>query len=75
MDTSIIDRVSEQMKLMPQEKQIMVLEFVKNVAASTPRGISGSQLIKFAGTIPPDDIKAIRKAIQQDCKQINPNER
>jgi hypothetical protein len=35
------------------------------------RGVSGKQLLSFAGTIPSDDWQLMQEAIEQDCEQID----
>ncbi|MHC5932631.1 hypothetical protein [Nostoc sp.] len=35
---------------------------------------SNEQLLRFAGSIPTDDIQLIREAIEQDCEQVDTNE-
>ncbi len=73
MDTSIIvDQIVEELRGMPQSLQQRVLEFARTVADSPVRGVSGSQLLRFVGTIQPDDIELMRQAIEQDCEQVDP---
>ncbi len=74
MDTSIVDRVIEQLKDLPQELQWRVLEFTRALAVSTPHGISGAQLLQFAGSFSQDDVKAMQQAIEQGCEQVDTNE-
>ncbi|MEH1910235.1 MAG: hypothetical protein V7L05_28425 [Nostoc sp.] len=74
MDTSILDQVIEQLKVMPQDLQSQVLEFARALAGSTIQGVPGQQLLRFAGSIPTDDIQLIREAIEQDCEQVDTNE-
>lgn len=74
MDVSILDEVVEQLRGMPQSLQKQVLEFAKNLTNSTVQGVPGSQLLRFAGMIPPDDIALMREAIEQDCEQVDVNE-
>ncbi|MEH2325861.1 MAG: hypothetical protein V7K32_20330 [Nostoc sp.] len=74
MDTSILDQVIEQLKVMPQHLQSQVLEFARTLADSKILGVSGQQLLRFAGSIPTDDIQLIREAIEQDCEQVDTNE-
>jgi hypothetical protein len=59
---------------MPQSLQKQVLEFAKTLTDSTVQGVPGSQLLRFAGTIPLDDIALMREAIEQDCEQVDANE-
>jgi hypothetical protein len=74
MDTVVIDKVVEQLKVLPHELQWRVLEFSKALALSTPHGIRGQQLLRFAGVIPPDDVQLMREAIEQGCEQVDTNE-
>ena len=74
MDTLIIDKLIEQLKDLPQKLQWRVLEFTRALVISTPRGVAGAQYLQFAGTIPLDDIKIMRQAIEQGCEQVDANE-
>ena len=75
MNSSIIDEVFERLKVMPQSLQQQVLEFTRALADSTDvKGVSGSQLLRFAGTIPLDDLNLMSEAIKQDCEQVDINE-
>jgi hypothetical protein len=75
MNPSIIDQVFERLKVMPQSLQQQVLEFTRTLADSTNvKGVSGSQLLRFAGTIPLDDLNLMNEAINQDCEQVDINE-
>ncbi|MFH0823622.1 MAG: hypothetical protein V2B18_12790 [Pseudomonadota bacterium] len=71
MDTSTVDEVVEQLKYLPQEMQRRVLEFTRALAQSTPRGVPGRQLLRFAGSIPLDDISVMGEAIQRGCEQVD----
>jgi len=74
MDISIVEKVVEQLKALPQELQWRVLEFTRALAVSTPHGVSGVQLLRFAGTIALDDVNIMRQAIEQGCEQVDVNE-
>jgi len=74
MDTPILDKLLEQLKVMPQDLQWRVLEFARAIADSPIQGVPGQQLLRFAGSIPPDDVKLMRQAIEQDCEQVDLNE-
>lgn len=74
MNTSIVDKVIEQLQFLPQDLQWRVLEFTRTLAASNPRGVAGSQLLRFAGAIPISDIAIIRETIEQGCEQVDSNE-
>lgn len=75
MNSSIINEVFEQLKTMPPSLQQQVLEFTRNLADSTSvRGVPGSQVLRFAGTILLDELKSMSEVIEQDCEQVDFNE-
>ena len=74
MDISIVEKVVEQLKSLPQELQWRVLEFTRALAISTPHGIAGAQLLRFAGAIPMDDVNIMRETIEQGCEQVDAHE-
>ncbi|WNZ26873.1 hypothetical protein HJG54_34415 [Leptolyngbya sp. NK1-12] len=74
MEPSIIQTIVQQLEGLPQPSQQQVLEFVRSLAHSQLQGISGAQLLQFAGTIPSDDLQLMREAIEQDCEQVDWNE-
>jgi hypothetical protein len=74
MNISIIDEVIEQLKIMPQHLQWQVLDFVRTLGKDKSQGIPGRQLLRFAGSIPSDDLQSIGEAIEQDCEQVDIDE-
>ncbi|MBD2036210.1 hypothetical protein H6F76_14415 [Leptolyngbya sp. FACHB-321] len=74
MDIPIIDEVVEQLKVMPQPLQKQVLEFVRSLVKAEVRGTPGQQLLRFASSIPSDDLQLMREAIEQDCARVDINE-
>jgi len=62
METSIVDRVAEEVKALAPELQRRVLEFARALAVSTPRGAPGQQLLQFAGELTPEDARLMREA-------------
>ena len=74
MNTSVIDEVIEKLRAMPQHLQLRILEFVRMLVEAEVRGTPGKQLLRFAGSIPADDLQSMREAIEQDCGRIDVNE-
>lgn len=74
MNTHLIDKVIEQLKNLPDELQWRVLEFTRALGVSAPPGVPGAQLLRFAGTIPPNDLQLMSRAIEQGCEQVDVNE-
>jgi len=73
MDVSVVEQVVKQLKTLPQELQWRVLEFTRALAVS-PHGVSGMKLLRFAGTVPMNDIRIMRETIEQGCEQVDANE-
>ncbi|MFM7406914.1 MAG: hypothetical protein ACKO3K_09695 [Cuspidothrix sp.] len=71
MTISIADQIIEQFKIMPQDLQYQVLEFVRNLTKSKIKGVPGKELLRFAGSIPKEDLQLISEAIKQDCEKVD----
>jgi hypothetical protein len=74
MSISVIDQVVEQLRSMPQPLQWEVLEFARTLISSKVQGVSGQQLLRFAGTIPIEDLQLMQEAVEQNCEQVDLNE-
>ncbi len=74
MSIPIIDEVVEQLKVMPQPLQRQVLEFVRSLIKAEVRGTPGQQVLRFAGSIPSDDLQLMSEAIDQDCNRVDIDE-
>ena len=74
MDTPIVGEVIKQMKALPYEMQWRVLEFTRALALSSPHGVAGNQLLRFAGVVATDDLDRMRAAIEQGCEQVDADE-
>jgi hypothetical protein len=72
--TTLVDKVVDQLKTLPYEMQWRVYEFTRALVASVPRGVPGSQLVRFAGAIPLDDLQLMRQAIEEGCERVDANE-
>lgn len=74
MSLSIIDQVVQQLNTMPQSLQRQVLQFAYMVGQIRIKGTPGQKLLRFAGSIPLDDLTLMQDAIQQDCEQVDLDE-
>ncbi|MBO3457362.1 hypothetical protein G7B40_030425 [Aetokthonos hydrillicola Thurmond2011] len=74
MDTLILEQLIEELKVMPENLQYQVLEFARTLVGSQIHGVPGRELLNFAGTIPPDDILLMSRAIEQGCEQVDIDE-
>ena len=74
MDTPIADQVIEQLKTLSYDLQWRVLEFTRALALSTPHGVPGQQLLRFAGTISAEEAQVMVDAIEQGCERVDADE-
>jgi len=73
MSISIKEEISEQLDKLPVGLQKRVLDFTQALVLSMPKGLSGKDIKKFVGIISPEDAKAIEKAIEEGCEQVDIN--
>jgi len=74
METSIVDRVTEEVKALAPDLQRRVLEFARALALSTPRGVPGRQLLQFSGELSLEDARLMREAIERGCEKVDAHE-
>ena len=74
MDDSVIVKVVERMQLLPTDLQHLVLDFVQTLQIATPQGVSGRQLLQFAGAIPTDDLTRMHQAVITAGEAVTLNE-
>lgn len=74
MSVSIINEVIKRLEIMPQHLQQQVLEFTQALVKTEVRGTPGRQLLRFAGSIPLEDLQLMREAIKQDCERVDIDE-
>lgn len=64
----------KQLSDMPVEFQRRVLDFARALTLSSPKGVSGKEQLRFAGTIRGEDAKSMNQAIEEACERIDPHE-
>lgn len=72
-DSVTQQQIIKKLNRLPPELQKKVLAFAQQLDASQPKGTPGKQLLRFAGIMEPDDIKAMKTAIEQGCEQVDPD--
>ena len=71
MLTPIKQEMLEQLDTLPDDMQRRVLDFARALASFAPKGVPGTQLLKFGRSIPSDDLKLISKVIRSDCERVD----
>ena len=59
---------------LPPAMQCQVLQFARALEMTTHAGVPGSNLISFAGCIPPEDLGVIEQAVEEGCERIDAHE-
>ena len=73
-ESAITQQLVKQMDRLPLESQRKVLDFAQALALALPRGVPGRSLLRFAGAIPADDLRAMSEVIETDCEQVDTDE-
>jgi hypothetical protein len=71
MKGSVAQKIVNQVEVLPDNLQRQALAYVETLTASGQHGVPGQQLLRFAGTIPPRDLKRMRRVIEMGCEYVN----
>lgn len=74
MRQTLQQEILDQLDRLPPERQREVLDFARSLSTARPVGKSGTELLRFAGTIEEEDLIAMSQAIDEGCEQVNLNE-
>jgi hypothetical protein len=74
MDQQVERELREQLDQLSVDKQRRVVEFARGLASEVETVTAGRKLLRFAGSIPAEDLAAMAKAIEEACEQTNPDE-
>jgi len=74
MASLVLTEILEQTKVLPDNLQYQVLAYVRTLKTTNRQGTPGKSLLKFAGSIPAEDVETIREAIESGCEQVDMNE-
>ena len=64
----------EQIERLTPSQQNQVLDFVLELSGDLPKGTPLKELLKFAGTIPLEDLEQMKQAIEEGCEQVYESE-
>ena len=74
MNQILIERVTHQLEMLPDDSIEHVLEFITTLKHPSAKGTPGKKLMKFAGTFRPKDAELMMQAIEQDCRRVDIDE-
>jgi len=72
VEQSLERQILDQVEKLPVDKQREVLDFARKLARPAGRRIE--DLMVFAGSIDPKDLRLMEEAIEQACEQVDANE-
>lgn len=74
VNPAIEQQLHAELTRLPPEKQERVLEFARSLNGGLPPGTPGKDLLRFAGTVTPEDARLMKEAIEEGCERIDPDE-
>ncbi|MEM7129287.1 MAG: hypothetical protein AAF702_23340 [Chloroflexota bacterium] len=74
MASVVVTQVIDHLEALPLNLQEQVLAFVRALDTTIHQGVSGRQILRFAGSIDEDDLQVMSQAIEDGCEQVDLNE-
>ncbi|MEL6438097.1 MAG: hypothetical protein AAFQ80_02405 [Cyanobacteria bacterium J06621_8] len=71
--TDIEQQIIKQLQDLEEAQQLQILNFAKSLAVNNA-GVAGKSLLKFAGSIPEEELELMSDAINQECRKIDLDE-
>ncbi len=75
MTSPIATAILQELSRLPEPLQRQVLDFARSLQVPDASHLAGRNLLKFAGTIPSENLAEIQDIISNDCRQIDVNNR
>lgn len=72
--STTIQEIVQRLETFSPAKQKQVLDFTLGLAGESPKGIPLQELLEFVGMFPPEDLEIMKKAIEEDCGQVDTSE-
>ena len=72
--STTLQEIVQQLENLSPAQQQEVLDFTMELSGGLPEGTSIKEFLKFAGTIPLEDLEEMQKAIEEDCEQVHASE-
>ncbi|HYJ80533.1 MAG TPA: hypothetical protein VEW03_13050 [Longimicrobiaceae bacterium] len=64
--------IRERLSMLRPDQQRQVLEYARALSEAPERGVPGKALLRFAGTIPAEEVQAIERAIEEGREGVDP---
>jgi hypothetical protein len=70
LNVAVKKEIINQMGQLDYEHQRRVLDFARALAVTGPKGVPGKLLLSFGG-FSADDLKTMKKAIEDNCEKVD----
>lgn len=71
MNSNLNSELNAELCKLPIEQRFQVLEFARTLTKAKVQGVKGQDLLRFAGTIEPEDLATITQTIEEGCEKVN----
>ena len=69
--STTIQEIVQRLENLSPGQQRQVLDFTRELSGELSEGTPIQEFLKFAGTIPLEDLEEMKQAIEEDCGQIH----
>ncbi len=69
-----IQEIAQRLENLSPEQQQEVLDFTMELSGELPEGTPIKEFLKFAGTIPLEDLEEMKQTIEEGCEQVHASE-
>ncbi len=71
MDPAFEKEIVDQLRKLSADRQKLVRAFLRGLHQQSPKGVPGKDLLRFAGTIAPADLREMSAAIEEACERVD----
>jgi len=73
MSTDLPSEIHAELSSLSSTQQLAVLEYLRQLKKS-PKGMTGAELLNFAGTLSEAEANEIRRSVERDCSKVDSDE-
>lgn len=73
-EAAIKEQILNDLDQLSPEKQRQAAELVRSLVSALPKGTPGRELLPFVGTLDPESVRQMKKAIEEGCERVDPGD-
>ncbi len=74
MSKQLEDQILAHLSGLSDDQQERILDYARTLSEGAPRAVPGRDILAFAGTIQPDELRLMARAIDENCERVDPSE-